>query len=119
MARRYDEAVAPAEKAAQLDDSPMLKAFLAQAYGAAGKRREAEKTLEELAKIAAQRYVCSYEVAEGYLGAGRIDETFRWPEKAYADRSDCMIFLKVDPRLDSVRSDARYRDLLRRVGFGM
>ncbi|HYM10215.1 MAG TPA: protein kinase [Bryobacterales bacterium] len=117
QAGRRGEAVAPAEKATQIDDSPMLKAYLAQAYGAAGQRREAEKTLGELAKIAARRYVCSYEVAEGYLGLGRTEEAFRWFEKAYTDRSDCMIFLKVDPRLDRLRGDARYRDLLRRVGF--
>jgi len=86
-------------------------------FGLAGARAEAEKLLEELKQVMEQRFVCPYEIATTYLGLGQKDEAFRWFEKAYEARSVCMIWLKVDPRIDPVRSDPRLIDLLRRVGF--
>ncbi|MGC1453177.1 MAG: protein kinase [Candidatus Sulfotelmatobacter sp.] len=47
---------------------------------------------------------------------GRKDDAFRFLEKAYADRVG-IIFLKVEPELDNIRSDPRYADLMRRVGL--
>jgi Tfp pilus assembly protein PilF len=47
---------------------------------------------------------------------GRKDDSFRFLEKAYADRVG-IVFLKVEPELDNIRSDPRYADLLRRVGL--
>jgi hypothetical protein len=52
-----------------------------------------------------------------YLGLGQKDRAFEWFEKAFVERSGWMAYLKVDPRLDPVRTDPRYADLLRRVGF--
>jgi hypothetical protein len=45
------------------------------------------------------------------------DQAFRWFDKAVEERSDCMVALAVDPRLDSLRSDQRFQDLQRRVGL--
>jgi len=45
------------------------------------------------------------------------DEALRYLEDAYRDRAAWMIFLKVDPRLDNLRSDPRFQDLLRRMNF--
>ena len=70
--------------------------------------------MEQQAK---RRYVCSYEVATAFVLLGRIDPAFRWFDKAIEDRSDCMVMLVVDPRLDSIRSDDRYPVLVRRVGL--
>ncbi len=52
-----------------------------------------------------------------YTGLGEKEKAFEWLEKAYEDRSELMTWLKVDPRLDPLRDDPRFQDLLRRVGF--
>ena len=72
------------------------------------------QTLEEQTK---SRYVCSYEVATAYVLLGKEDQAFRWFDKVVEDRSDCMVMLVVDPRLDSIRSDTRFPSLVRRVGM--
>ena len=58
-----------------------------------------------------------FPVASLYLSLGDKDKAFEWLEKAYDERSAVMVFLKVDRRLDKLRSDPRFTDLLRRVGF--
>ncbi len=109
------EAVAAAERGVRLDDSPLMQAMGAYVFGAAGKKTEAEKLLASLKEAAKHRYVCSFEAANAFFVLGRTDEGFPWMEKAYADRSDCMLWLKTDPRLDRFRSDPRLQDLIRRV----
>ena len=52
-----------------------------------------------------------------YIGLGDKDQAFVWLEKAYAERGPYMVNLKTDPRLDSLRSDPRFADLMKRVGF--
>lgn len=64
-----------------------------------------------------KKYVPPYEIGMVYLGLGQKDRAFEFFEKAFEERSGWMAYLKVDPRLDPVRSDPRFADLLRRVGF--
>lgn len=52
-----------------------------------------------------------------YEGLGDKDEAFQWLERGYQDRAYEMNYLKVDPLLDSLRSDPRFADLVRRVGL--
>jgi tetratricopeptide (TPR) repeat protein len=114
---RYSEAVTEAQNATRLDDSPFMLAVLAQVQALSGNKSRTTRVLEDLEQAAKKRYVCSYEVATAYVLNGEKDRAFRWFDKAVEDRSDCMVMLAVDPRLDSVRSDARFQDLLRRVGL--
>ena len=114
---RLPEAVAEAENGARLTDSPLIHAFLGYTYAAAGKKAEARKIAEELAAKRGQRYVCPYEIGTIYLTLGDKNEAFRWYEKAYEERSLCVPLMKFDPRLDSVHADARFQDLIRRIGF--
>jgi len=114
---RYSEAVKEAQNATRLDDSPLMLAVLAQVHALSGNKSRTTRVLEDLEEAAKKRYVCSYEVATAYVLNGEKDRAFRWFDKAVEDRSDCMVVLAVDPRLDSVRSDARFQDLLRRVGL--
>jgi tetratricopeptide (TPR) repeat protein len=115
--RQFSEAIAELQKARELDDSPVILAFLAEAYALSGNRNQARKLRDELIAVAKHRYVCSYEVATVHVTLGEKEAAFKWFEKAHEDRSDCMIWLKVDPRLDGVRSDLRFPELLRRVGL--
>ena len=59
----------------------------------------------------------SYGVALVYAGLGENDQAFAWLNKGYAERTHWLVWLKLDPRWDSLRSDPRFQDLLRRMGL--
>jgi len=48
---------------------------------------------------------------------GDKEQTFKWLEQAYKEKTEPLLYLRVDPRLDSLRSDPRFADLVRRVGL--
>jgi len=64
-----------------------------------------------------RRYISPYLFAVVYVGLGDKDQAFAWMEKAYQDRSFWLIWLKVEPRFDSLRDDPRFVNLLRRIGL--
>lgn len=113
---QYAQAIAEARKAEKAD-SPLVVAIVAGVYATSGERANAEKVLNRLLEVAKTRYVCPYEVATAYLALGDKEQAFQWLERAYQARSACMPFLKMDPRFDPIRSDQRFTDLVRRVGF--
>ena len=82
-----------------------------------GKKGKAEEILKELNERSKQSYVPAYDFAEVYIGLGDKEQAFASLEKAYADRSMVLTLLKVDPELDSLHSDPRFKDLVRRVGL--
>jgi TolB-like protein len=115
--RMCPEAIAVAEKGTKADDSPFVLATSGGVYAACGKSDRAREVLHKLAGPYRDRYVCPYEIAIIHIGLGEKDEAFRSFEKGFQDRSICMPFFKVDPRLDPIRSDPRYADLVRRLAF--
>jgi eukaryotic-like serine/threonine-protein kinase len=66
---------------------------------------------------AKRAYVDPAWIAGDYALLGERDQAFNWLEKAYAEKSDIIAYLKVAPRFDSLRADPRYADLLRRMGL--
>ena len=80
-----------------------------------GKRVEAQKVLAQLKERSTQQYVVPFDFAFIYVGLGDRSFTFEWLDKAYEDHSTWLTWIKVDPRFDSIRSEPRYRDLLRRM----
>ncbi len=114
---RLADGLSHLEIANRSGDSPLITAMLAYVYALSGRKGEAEKLAGELKEQSKRRYVCPYEIGNIYLALGDKGQAFKWYEKAYEDRSDCMIWLKVDPRLDALHSDQRFKDLARRVGF--
>jgi TolB-like protein/Tfp pilus assembly protein PilF len=117
--KMYEQAIVEFRKAITLyGGSAPSTAALGHAYAVAGKRDEAEKVLSELKALSKQKYVSSFDVAVIYTGLGEKEQAFAWLEKAYKQRDGWLAGrLKVDPRLDSLRSDPRFADLLRRVGL--
>ena len=115
----YGEAVAELEKAASLSGRGTVQiAELAHACAVAGKRQRALKILNELLRERLEKgYVSSYRVALVYVGLGEQDQALAWLKRAYDERSWWLGFLKVDPRLDPLRADPRFQDLLRRMNF--
>jgi len=114
----YEEAIAEFQKAINLSgDSSHIRAELGHAYALAGKKEEALKIMDELKGLSKETYISPYDVAMIYVGLDQNDQAFDWLEKAYQERSDWLRYLKVDPRLDPLRSDLRFPDLVRRVGL--
>ena len=95
----------------------IVRADLGHLYAIAGQTEEAKRIIDELKKLSRQRYVNSFEVGIIYVGLGDKEHAFEWLEKAFRERSDILIYLQVDPRLDPIRSDPRFADLVRRVGI--
>lgn len=116
--RRYDEAIAAYQTAIPLSgDSPDEPASLAYVYAVSGRRREAQQVIDELKKRAQRTYIPSSLIGMIYAGLGDKDQAFAWIEEGYRSRDSLLVFLKVDPTFDSLRSDPRFTDLLQRVGF--
>ncbi len=114
----YAEAIAEFQKSIAISGrSTFLVAALGHACAVSGNRGEAMKILEELSELSKQRYVAPYFMAVIHKSLGENDQAFEWLEKAYEERSNWLVFLKVEPRLDTLRADPRFQDLLRRVGL--
>jgi serine/threonine protein kinase/Tfp pilus assembly protein PilF len=112
------KALAALKKAVRFSSGGLaFEAHLGYVYAVAGKEKEALKLMSDFEKIARRRYVSSYYFAVIYLGLGETDKAFEWLEKAFDERSGFMPFLNVEPMLDSIRADARFTDLRRRMGL--
>jgi TolB-like protein/Tfp pilus assembly protein PilF/predicted Ser/Thr protein kinase len=93
-------------------------AALAHAYAATGKKAAAQTILHEWLRQSQTKYVSPYMIATVYAGFGDQDKAFEYLEKAYQERSsDLPYFLRADLRMDSLRSDPRFQDLMRRMNF--
>jgi len=115
IAGDHQRAVQLAEHGAQLDGSPVALIMLAQAYGYAGQKEKVRPLLEKAASVGT--YVCPYESAAAYLSIDERQRAISLLDDAVAARSNCLIFLRNDPRLEPIRRDPHYQVLLNRVGL--
>ena len=110
------EAIAEIEKAVQLSSgSPTCIANLARAYVASGRKSEAIKLLNDLKQGSNRTDSHASEIAVVYAALGDKDQAMKWLEKGYEERFNPGVLLR--PGFDPLRSDVRFKDLLRRVGF--
>jgi tetratricopeptide (TPR) repeat protein len=115
---KYDEAIAEFKQVVTLTKGkPLGLAALARAYALAGRRTEANKTLIELQELSKERYVSPAAVGAIYAALGDNDRAFNWLDKAQKEHDGILVRLKVDPRYDSLRSDPRFEELLKRAGL--
>jgi eukaryotic-like serine/threonine-protein kinase len=115
---RYDEAIASFQTAIDLSGTSTLpRALLARTYALAGRKSEALALLEALHELSTRFYVSPYRIAAVYAALRDKDRAFEWLEHAYEGRDGWLIWLAVDPVVDDLRSDARFRDLLGRIGL--
>lgn len=98
-------------------DNPTPVAHLGRAYALSGGQDEARKIVERLKRTSKQHYVPDWDMAVLFAGLGDANSAFRWLEKSCAKRESQMPFLKVDYRMDPLRADPRFQNLLRRVGL--
>ena len=115
----YSEAVAEATQARDLSRGANTEAIALMIYALAksGKIELARSAMNELKRLASERYIPPYHFALAYNGLNKTDETFAWLEKAYQARDLKMTFLKVEPKWNNLRGDARFVDLMKRMNL--
>jgi len=115
---QFGPAIEELQKALELShSSPLTLSALAHAEALSGNHAEANKSLAQLEELSKKQYVSPYYVAIVYLGLGKNDVAMNWLEKAYTDRSNGLVFLKVEPELDPLRANRRFVALQNRLNF--
>ncbi|MEN3332354.1 MAG: eukaryotic-like serine/threonine-protein kinase [Blastocatellia bacterium] len=115
--RQFVEALGELREGMKYGGGIEYQAATAYTYAMMGERREAERTLSELLKLSKQRYVQPFWIATAYAGLGDKDRAFEFLEKGLAEHSPWMIHLNNSPEFNSLRSDPRFLDLLRRINL--
>jgi TolB-like protein/Tfp pilus assembly protein PilF len=114
----YNEALAEAEKAYTFSGGQAAAVMLlGRAYALLGRRTEACKELARLQEMSKQKYVPAFHTASVYAGLNDKHQAFEWFQKARDERSNYLIYFKVEPLLDNLRLDSRFKELLRCVGL--
>ena len=90
---------------------------LGYAYAVSGQPEKARKLIEELQAASQPEHLAPYHLAMIYFGLGEKDKAFDWLDKACEQRSTQLLWIKTLPELDSVRSDPRFQDILRRMNL--
>ena len=99
--------------------NPYSLSSLGYVYAVTGKKIEAQDVLNQLSKLSKQKYVSSRFMASIYAGLSEKDKALGSLRAAYEDRSlQIGPGIKAEPTYDSLRSDSRFHDLLRRIGLG-
>jgi tetratricopeptide (TPR) repeat protein len=117
--KMYPEAIAEFAKAVDLSgrNNESTAASLGKVLGDSGRKQEARKILKELKERSKHRYVSPYLIGLVQLGLGERNQAIASLEQGYTNRDQWMMYLKVDPGWDDLRSDPRSKDLIRRVGL--
>jgi tetratricopeptide (TPR) repeat protein len=113
----FAEALADNEQARPMMSEAAYWSWRAYIQGRARKLTEAHQAIHELLKIDKLKPVDPTAMAQVFAGVGDKDQALGWLEKAYAQRSGGLTSLKVNPTYDALRGDARFRNLLLRVGL--
>jgi serine/threonine-protein kinase len=112
----FAQVVSELRKRPSIND-PMELAALGASYTVSGDTAEGRNILSRLTSMSRHRYICPYEMATAHAILGDGDEAIAYLSAAYRERSACIPDIKTDPRLDSLRKDARFQELVRNVGF--
>ena len=115
--QKYEEAIAEFKRAVNFGNNAGALAALAYAYAMDGKKDEALKILDELKTSHKGSKIVPYRIAAVYLALGDKDQAIEWLKKDYEVKDNWMNQLKVDPVVDTLRSDPRFQVLLRRMKF--
>jgi TolB-like protein/DNA-binding winged helix-turn-helix (wHTH) protein/Tfp pilus assembly protein PilF len=119
VARRFDDAARELERAA-IDGhrAPAILGLLAMAYGGRGQSLAARRLLDELKTRSATETVPPGAIALAYIGVGDTANAVASLEESYASHDNYAIYISVDPLMDTLRTDPRFRALSERVDQG-
>lgn len=115
---KFDEALSAFRRVEdRVRDWPVSIAARGFVAGAAGRPTLALQALAELEQLSSRRFVTSYGVALIHAGLGQNDEAFASLNKAFDERSNWLVWLRLDPRWNALRPDPRFSELLSRMRF--
>jgi serine/threonine protein kinase/Tol biopolymer transport system component/tetratricopeptide (TPR) repeat protein len=114
-----DEALAVFEQErAFAGDTPMTRAKQAHVLASCGQKAEAREVVRDLVLRRAEQWVTAYEIAVIYALLGEPDKAFDWLDRAEQEHAVGLTYVGVDPRINSLREDPRFRELMTRVSRG-
>jgi DNA-binding winged helix-turn-helix (wHTH) protein/tetratricopeptide (TPR) repeat protein len=114
----FDDAIDEFKEAERLSGpDPYLKGLLGYAYACLGNTSEARKMLQELEQRSRCSYVPAFSMVLPSIGLHEDERVFEWLDKSYEDRSTNLIYVKIDPLFDTIRSHPRFVALLHRMGL--
>lgn len=111
--KEFSQAIAQLLQASLIEKTPVLSGFLGYSYAMAGKP-EAQEILHDLLEASKHTYIPPYSIALIYTGLGDQDKALEWLQKAFVEHSHWRGWFILTPELDSLRSNPRFTDLLRR-----
>jgi tetratricopeptide (TPR) repeat protein/predicted Ser/Thr protein kinase len=114
---RPEEAVEEYRRVMLLDDDPRIRAGLACALALAGRKAEAQAAITTLEDLPASAAVPPYALAGAYAVLGDLDHAFAKLERGFAEHDRGMVWMRVNPRFDSLRGDPRFASLVERMKF--
>jgi TolB-like protein len=114
----YGEALPLIETAVRLGpDNPMSLGILGYVRANLNQDHEARRILEQLARLAQQRYIPAQAFAVVHVGLDEKDRAFAWLDKAVEERSNRLAYLGLEPTWDRLHGDSRFAELIRRIGL--
>ncbi len=117
-AGRLEESLAEAARAESvIPEWPVIIVQRGYTLGTMGRADEARAVLGELERMSTQRFVTAYGRALVYTALGDKEQAFAWLEKAFAERSHWLMWLRFDPRWKTLRSDPRFAGLVERLKY--
>ena len=111
------EAIAELTRAQQASGDVAMASWLGHALAQDGETKEARRILSEIEEHAKKNYVPPYNLAVLHAGLGERQQAMDSLEKGFADRSLRPVWVKFDPRLDGLRQDGRFVQLIQRMGL--
>lgn len=115
---KYDEATFNFRRSTEIAGRGWLfLGALGHCHGVSGRHELARELLQELEAQQRERYISAYNVMLVHLGLDDVDAALQWLELALEERASPLWFAPIEPRLDGIRHDPRYRDLVARYGL--
>ncbi len=114
----YDDAVKIGEQGLQKwPDNPEMLFIVGQAYARSGRQTQAEQYIDKIRDVAKSKYVRTYWLACIYAALGDKEKAFAELERSFQDRDCFLPRANIDPAMDPIRDDPRFKDLLKRMGL--
>jgi TolB-like protein/Flp pilus assembly protein TadD len=113
----FDEAIAEGRKTIEINPHSRSFSFLGYALAKSGRKAEANEELQKILDQSRLQWVSPYSVAMLYNGLDDREQTFKWLEKGLADHDPRMVFLKVEPKWNNLRSEAHFQEISKKAGF--
>jgi TolB-like protein/Tfp pilus assembly protein PilF len=114
----HDEAIAEFQRAIEMyGDHSEVRAFLAYAFASSGQSAKAREVLDRLQELNKRQHVSPYIFALIHTALGEIDEAFACLERGFEEQDEELGMLKMDPLLDRLHEDSRFKNLLQRIGL--